>query len=176
MAFGECGCVRGFFGSHINSSSATAHMRGDKARRWLHNSRCSDSHEDGALLQRMEDAIQLEWHFAEPADVRANPTAAFASWDFGWRFVEIGVGKWSAAASVAAALEKLPVHVDDVSQTCLLVKAVDVLGADEKAILHSVLKIRDGEVSRIRFGCRSNPPPHGIGLPHQPGIASPCMG
>jgi hypothetical protein len=28
-------------------------------------------------------------------------------------------------------------------------------------------------VCRIRFGCRSNPPTHGIELPHQPGIATP---
>jgi hypothetical protein len=37
--------------------------------------------------------------------------------------------------------------------------AVHVLGADEKAILRSVLKFREGEVGWIRFGCRSHPPP-----------------
>jgi hypothetical protein len=57
----------------------------------------------------------------------------------------------------------------------LLVKAVNVLGADEKAVLQSVLKFGEGKVRRIRFGCPSNPPPNGIELPHQPGIAAPSF-
>jgi hypothetical protein len=42
--------------------------------------------------------------------------------------------------------------------------------------LQRVFKVREGEVGRIRLGCRSNPPPHGIELPHQPGIAVPSCG
>jgi hypothetical protein len=87
------------------------------------------------LIQCSIDSIQLERHFAKPADVRANPTAASAPGDFGWRLVEIHVAKSWAAAGVATALEKLSVHVDDVLRPRLLVKSVDVLGADEKAIL-----------------------------------------
>jgi len=67
--------------------------------------------------------------------VRTNQTAAFTAGNFGWRFVDVRVVKWRAAASVAAALEKLSVHVDDVLRTGLLVKVVDVLRADEKTVL-----------------------------------------
>jgi len=94
----------------------------------------------------------------------------------GGRLVEIRVVKRSAAASVATALEKLSVRVDDVPRTRLLVEAVHILRADEKALLQRVFKVREGEVGRIRLGCRSNPPPHGIELPHQPGIAVPSCG
>jgi hypothetical protein len=97
--------------------------------------------------------IQFERHFAEPADVRANPTAAFAPRNFGWRLVEIRVVKWSAAACVAAALEKLSMHVDNVSRPRLLVKVVHVLGTDEKEVLQRVFKFSESEVRRIRFGC-----------------------
>jgi hypothetical protein len=38
------------------------------------------------------------------------------------------------------------VHVGGVPRTRLLVKAVHVLAADEKTILRSVLKFREGEV------------------------------
>jgi hypothetical protein len=57
-----------------------------------------------------------------------------------------------------------------------LVKAVHVLGADEKALLQVVFKLRKGEVGGIRFGCRSHAPTHGIELPHQSGIAVPSFG
>jgi hypothetical protein len=87
--------------------------------------------------------------------VRANPAAAFASGNLGWRLVEIRVVKGSAAASVATALEKFSVHVDNVPRTRLLVKVVHVLGADEETVLQSVFKIGEGEVRRIRFGCTS---------------------
>jgi hypothetical protein len=107
--------------------------------------------------------------------VRANLTAAFAPGNLGWRLVETRVVKRRAAASVATALEKLSVHVGDISRTCLLVKVVHVLGADEKAILQRVFKFGESEVRRIRFGCRSHTPTHGIELPHQPGIAVPSL-
>jgi hypothetical protein len=77
------------------------------------------------------DSIQLETYFAEPADVWTNPTAAFAPGNFGRRFVEICVDERRDVASIAAALEQLSVHVNDVSCTCLLVKVVHVLGADK---------------------------------------------
>jgi hypothetical protein len=65
--------------------------------------------------------------------------------------------------------------MDDVSRTRLLVKVVHILGADEKAILQGVFKFCEGEVGWIWFGCRSNPSPHGIELPHEPGIAVPSF-
>jgi hypothetical protein len=108
--------------------------------------------------------------------VRTNPTAAFTSGNFDWRLTEIRVVKGRAAASVATALEKLSVHVDDVSRTCLLVQGVHVLDANEKAILERVFKFGEGEVRRIRLGCQSNLPAQGIELPHQAGIAVPSLG
>jgi hypothetical protein len=72
--------------------------------------------------------------------VRANSTAAFTPGSLGWRFVEIYVVKRRAAASLAAALEKLSVHVDNISCSGLLVKVVHVLGAYEEAILQGVFK------------------------------------
>jgi hypothetical protein len=121
------------------------------------------------------DSIQFKRHFAKPADVRANPTAAFAPRNCGWRLIEIGVVKRTAAARVTPALEKLSVHMDNVPRTRLLVKVVHVLGADEETVLESVFQSGESEVCGIRFGCRSNPPPHGIEFPHQPGIAVPSF-
>jgi hypothetical protein len=94
------------------------------------------------FVQSAEDAIQVERHFAEPADVRSNATSAFAPGHFGWRIVEICIVKWSAAATVATALEKLSVHVDNFPRTRLLVKIVHVLSADEEAVLQAVFKCR----------------------------------
>jgi hypothetical protein len=108
--------------------------------------------------------------------VRANPTAAFALWNLGWRFVQIHVVEWRAAASVATTFEKVPVHVDHVSRTRLLVKVGHVLGAEEKTILQSVFKFGEGEVRGIRLGFRSHTPPHGIELPHELGITMPSFG
>jgi hypothetical protein len=84
-----------------------------KTRRWLHDTRCTDSHEDRAFIEGTEDTIQIERHFAEPADVRANPAAAFAPGKLGWRIVGVGVAERRQVAPVAAALEEFAVHVDD---------------------------------------------------------------
>jgi hypothetical protein len=148
----------------------------DKARRWLHNTRCSYCYKERGLIQFAIDSIQFKRHFAKPADVRANPTAAFAPGDFGWRIVEICVVKWRAVATVATALEKLTVHVDNFPRTRLLVKAVYVLGADKEAILQGVFKFREREVGGIRLSRRRHTPTHGVELPHQPGIAVPSYG
>jgi len=108
--------------------------------------------------------------------VRANPTAALASRNLGWRLPEIRVVKRRAAASVTTTLEKLSVHVEYGSRPRPLVKVVHVLGAAEKAVLQYAFEFGEGKVRRIWFGCRSNPPTHGIELPHQLGIAVPSKG
>jgi hypothetical protein len=113
MAFRECECVSWLFHSHVDRSRTVSDLR-DEARGWLHHSRRSDRHEHRAFIQCAEDAIQLERHFAEPANVRANPSAALAPGKLGWRIIEISVFKRWSAATVAAALEEFPVHVDDV--------------------------------------------------------------
>jgi hypothetical protein len=46
----------------------------------------------------------------------------------------------------------------------------------KRRVLQGAFKFREGEVSRIRFGCRSHTPTHGVELPHQPGIAMPSLG
>ncbi len=148
----------------------------DKARRWLHNSRRAHSHQDRAFVQCFVDSIQLKRDFAEPANVRANPSAAVATRKLGWESIGVCVAERRSVAGVAAALEKLAVHVDDALRSCLLVQVVNILGADEKAVLQQVFKLGEGEVCRIRFDGRSHTPPHGIELPHQPGIAVPSFG
>ena len=77
MAFRERGCVCGFFGSDVDRSGTTTYM-GDKAGGWLDHTRRARRNEDRAFVQSGEDAIQVERHFAKPADVRSNPTAALA--------------------------------------------------------------------------------------------------
>jgi transposase-like protein len=52
---------------------------GDKGSGWLDHTRRARRNEDRAFVQSAEDAIQLERHLAEPADVRAISTAAQAS-------------------------------------------------------------------------------------------------
>lgn len=51
-----------------------------------------------------------------------------------------------------AALEKLSMHVDNVSRPRLLVKVIYVL-ADEKEVLQCVFNFGEREVRRSRFGC-----------------------
>jgi hypothetical protein len=158
--------------THVNRSRTPANMR-NEARRWLHNARCADSHEDRAFVQRVEDAIQVERHFAEPTDVRANPSSALASGKLRWRIVGRRVVKWRSGASVAAALEKFAVHVDDANRPCLLVQIIHVLGAEEQTVFQPLLQLREGEVRRVGLCCCRDSTPHGIELPHQPGIATP---
>lgn len=174
MAFGERGCVRRFFRSHIDGSGATTHMR-DKAGGWLDHSRCTDSHEDRAFVQCAEDAIQLERHFAEPTDVWANPTAAFAPGKLDWRIVGVGVTKWRSAAPIATALEEFAVHMDDALRPCLLVKIVHILGAEEQTILQLLFKLSQREVRRIGLRRCRDTPTHRVELPDQPWIATPRM-
>jgi hypothetical protein len=128
------------------------------------------------LIQCAIDSIQFERHLAEPADVRANPTAAFAPRNLRWRLAEVRVVKGRAAATVAAAFEEFSVHVDNSPRTRLLVKGVYVLSTNEKPILQQVFKLGEGEVRTVRFGRRSHTPPHRVELPHQPGIAMPSLG
>jgi len=120
MTFREGGRVRRLLRSDVDRSSTTANM-GAKARGWLDHARCTHSHEDGAFVYCAEDAIQFERHFAEPADVRANPSSALAAGKLRWRIVGIRVMKRCSAACVTAAFEKLAVHVDDANRPCLLV-------------------------------------------------------
>src|SRR5438552_18375716 len=85
------------------------------------------------------------------------------------------VKKRSTGATVATALEKLSVHVDDVDRTRLLVQVVHVLSAQQEVTSEILLQLCKREVRRVRLGSRSHPPPHGVELPHQLGIAVPSF-
>lgn len=74
----------------------------------------ADGEEDGAVVEGAEDFIEVEGSFAEPADVRADLSAAFATRDGGGLFVELRIFKRRARARIAAGFEKFAVHVDDV--------------------------------------------------------------
>ena len=148
MAIGERGCVSRFLRSHIDRSRTTADLS-DKAGGWLDHSRCADSHEDRAFIQNAEDAIQLERHFAEPADMWANPTAAFAPGNFHGRIVGARVVKWRSGASIAAAFEKLAVHVNQLSGAGMLVQAIHILRAKKQPVPEVFLKARQREVPGI---------------------------
>ena len=174
MAFRERRHVRRLLLSDVDGSSVTSHMR-DKARGRFDHARCAHSHEDRAFVECTEDAIQLERYLAEPADVRANLAAAFATGNLRWRIVGGRVAERGSGASIAAAFKQFAVHVDDVLRSCLLVQVVHVLRAEEKAVFQPPLKVCEGEVGWIRLRRRSDPPTHGIELPHQPGIATPSI-
>ena len=174
MAFGERGCVCRFFRSYVDRSSATAHVC-NETRGWLHNARCSDSHEYRAFIECVEDAIQFERQFAEPADVRSNPTPAVAPGKLGWRIVSIYVAEGCATAPVAAALEEFPVHVDDALRSSLLVKVIHILRAEEQAVTQGAFELRESEVRRVGLRRRRDTPPHRVELPDQPRIVTPRM-
>jgi hypothetical protein len=112
MTLAERGCVSGFFGSDVDSFRTTANVR-DKTRGWLDHARRAYSHEDRAFVECARDAIQLERHFAKPADVRSNATSAVAAGKLGWRIVGGCVVKWRSGASIAAAFKQFAVHVDN---------------------------------------------------------------
>src|ERR1019366_1498825 len=113
MAFCERGCVRRILRPQIDCPCMTTIDMSNKAGSRLHYTRRSYGYEHRAGVQCTIDSIQMEWHFAEPANVWTNPTAALTPGYLGWRLVEVRVVKGRAAASVATTLEKLSVHVAD---------------------------------------------------------------
>ena len=113
----------------------------DKASRRFHHARSAYSNENGASLQRVVDRVEAVGDFAEPADVRANPSAAWALRDLRRRFVGARVVKRSSVATVTAAFEKLAMHVPYRIRPGLLVKGVHVLCAEKEAVLHGVLQL-----------------------------------
>ena len=112
MTFRERGCIGGFFRPHINRPCPTSDVR-NEAGSGFHYARGSDSHKSRTFIQCGENPVQFERHFAKPADVRANPSAALAPGNLGRRLVNIPVLEGWSAASIAAALEQFPVHVDN---------------------------------------------------------------
>jgi hypothetical protein len=145
VTFRERGCVVRLLRSHIDGSGATANVSG-KAGGWLDHTRSAHSHEHRAFTQGTEDPVQSEGHFAEPADVRANPSATLATGNLGWRIIGVSVAKWRSAACIAAALVEFPVHMDHVFRSCLLVEVINVLRAEEKAFLEPLFETGERDV------------------------------
>jgi hypothetical protein len=143
MAFRERGCVRRLLRSHVDRPRTTRDM-GNKAGSRLHHARSSYGYEHCAGVQCLIDSFQFERHLTKPADVRANPSAAFAPGDFSGWIVEICVVKRTAAARVAAAFEEFSVHVDNISRSSQFVEVVHVLGTNEKPILQQASKLGEG--------------------------------
>jgi len=146
VTFREGEAVGGLLGADVDGSGAAADM-GDETGRWLDDAGCSNGHEDRAFAERAKNFIEVEGHFAEPADVRTNPAAAFAPGNLGGRVERVRVIEGRAAASVAAALEKLAVHVNNTARTGLLVEAVHVLRAEKQAILQVAFELGECEVA-----------------------------
>ncbi len=117
----------------------------------------------------------MEGCFAEPADVGANAAAASAARESRGRFVEIGVVKWRFVARIAAAFEEFAMHMKNALGARLLVKIVDILGAEEEAIVKFAFKCSEREVARIRFGGGGDAATHGIEIPDKMGIATPSI-
>ena len=156
MTFSEQRLVGRLLRPHVGCRCTSSDVS-NKAGGRLDYARRSYGHKQSALIQCTINPIQFERYFAKPTDVRANPPAASAPGNFGWRLVNVRVVKRRAVASVATAHEKLSVHVDDLSRTGLLVKVVHVLIADKKALLQGVFKFREGEVGRISVWLRKQP-------------------
>src|SRR2546423_11628285 len=113
----------------------------DESRSRIHRSRAADGDEQIALVQLLEDPVHAERHLSEPDHVRtqlaSTPIAA-------WRNAVVSalVSKRRAIAGVAARLQELAVHVQDVARACPFVQRVDVLGTEEKAVPDFLLELR----------------------------------
>src|SRR5260370_4432092 len=67
------------FRSDIEGSGASGDL-GNETCRGLNNTRSADRREQGTLAERLENAVEMEGSFAEPADVRTNECAARTTW------------------------------------------------------------------------------------------------
>jgi hypothetical protein len=82
------------------------------------------------------------------------------------------------ATKAAAGLEKLSVHVNDVSRSCSLVQVVNVLGAKEEfttTLSEPGFKPRERGVRRVRLCLDEVTAAHVVELMHLDGIASECL-
>src|SRR5439155_8702 len=121
----------------------------DESRSRIHRSRAADGHEQIALVQLLEDPVHAERHLSEPDHVRtqsaSTPIAA-------WRNAVVSalVGERRAIAGIAARLQELPVHVEDVARARPLVQGVGVLGPQARIFGMAVAALRR-ELSRRMY-------------------------
>src|SRR5215469_13298381 len=147
-----------------------------KAGSGLDTAGSADGQEERGLIEGRENAFEVEWGFAKPADVRANSAAAGAERKLGWRFVELRVLERRTGAGVAAAFEQFAMHVNDASGSGLLVEMIDVLGAEKKTIGERVFESGESEMRGIGFGFGSDAAAHGVKVPDQARVATPSVG
>jgi hypothetical protein len=121
------------FGSYIGGARVPRNL-GHEAGGRFYYSGSPDSQEHRARPQRCDNPLHLKGHFAEPTDMRANISSAITAGQFRRRLIGIAVREWQPATMIAAALEKLSVHVQYPSGAGLFVEAIDVLRAQEQAI------------------------------------------
>lgn len=168
--------VHGGFGADVTGFGVAASMC-RKACGRLDGAGSADGEEDGAVVESGVNFVHIVGNFAEPADVRTNLSATFATWESGGRLVvELSVFKGRAGTGIAAGFEEFAVHVNHAGGTAALVKVVDILGAKEQAVLQFALNSSNRQVCGIRLGLGGVPAAHGIKTPDELRIASPSDG
>ena len=99
MTFRKRGGIRGLFRPDINGPRPATDMC-DETGCGLDHARGSNRHENRAFVECAENPVQFERHFAEPANMRSDSAAAFASWKLGLRIIGARVVKWWTAARI----------------------------------------------------------------------------
>jgi len=115
----------------------------------------------------------MKGHLAKPTDVGTDLAAAGAVGYFGRRFVEGSIGEGRARTGFAAALEEFPVHMENALRASEFVEIVNVLGAQEEAVLKSLFEGGESKMAVVRLGCGGNFAAHGIEIPYEMGSAPP---
>src|SRR5215470_5864770 len=112
-------CIGSVLRPYVKSSSTATHRHRETCG-WFHDAGRSDGHEQCAFIEGAIYPIEVEWHFAEPADMRANVSTARTSWNLCWWLVQIPVRERWPVAGVTTAHEQMAVHVNDALRTGLL--------------------------------------------------------
>lgn len=165
--------VGGRLGTNVIGSGVAGSV-GGKAGGGLDGAGSADGEEDGGVVESGEDFVEMKRSFAEPADVRADLSAAFvATGNRGGLFVESRIVERWARTRVTAGFEEFAVHMDDMGRAGLFVEIVDILCAEEQAIWKLMLECGDRVVCRIGLGVRGDPAAHGVEIPNELRIAAP---
>jgi hypothetical protein len=159
IALCERKSVHRFLRANVDGSRVISNAS-DETGRGFYHAGGPDCDKKRACVERVDDLIHLKWGFAEPANVRANPTPAFASRNLGGRVVSSYVVKGHAPARVAAAFEQLAVHVNDALRSRPFVEIVDILCAKKESLSQSAFELREYEMTGVRFRFRRYATPH----------------
>ena len=166
--------IGGRFGADVMGFGVTRSV-GRKAGGGFDSAGRADGKEDRAIVESGKDFAKLERSLAEPADVRANLSAAWTARNFGGGLVESCVFERRAGACVAAGFEELAVHVQDTRRAGLFVEIVDVLRAKEQAVGEFLLQCGHGVVGGVRSGVGGSAAAHGVKIPDRVRVAAPGL-